>query len=89
MSTLLSSYESRYPAIEWREPVEVDMPAAKGLACRVCIAAQGLRADETDRLFASREDFDRHFVVHLKGKAPGGTRRREPSRGGGGSPFSP
>lgn len=67
---LLRSYESRFPAIRWREPAKLDMPTKSGLACRVCIAAEGLRADQTDRLFDTREDFDRHFVIHLRGQAP-------------------
>lgn len=68
--TNLEKYEQRFPTIAWREPAQVRMPDASGLACRVCIAEVGLRADQTERLFTTREDFDSHFVIHLEGQAP-------------------
>lgn len=55
--------EREYPWIAWREPwlVSVIEGPAGRLACRLCIARFGLRAEDVGQLPADREAFDRHM----------------------------
>jgi hypothetical protein len=53
------------PAIPWREPIAIAVEGGpRGeFGCRLCIASRGLHASEVaGRLFATREDFDRHLM---------------------------
>lgn len=38
-----ADFEQLYPEIPWREPVKLTVGSFNGWACRVCIAALGLR----------------------------------------------
>lgn len=53
----------RVPGIPWREPLPVTVPGVGvGFACRLCIAAYGLRGRDVVRLPQTREEFDAHLA---------------------------
>lgn len=52
----------RIPGIRWREPIMVATPTASGWACRLCIAAYGLRAQDVGRLFATPDEHAAHLA---------------------------
>jgi hypothetical protein len=51
----------RYPWIAWTEPVFMVLPERSGFACRVCIAEQGIAAEDVERLFPTRDEFFAHY----------------------------
>jgi hypothetical protein len=60
--------EREYPALPWRKPILVQTPRVSGLACRLCVARLGLRAEEiatSPYVFPTPEEFDAHIrTVH-------------------------
>lgn len=55
--------ERDYPALPWREPVVIRIGAeASGMACRLCIARLGFKAQtDRDRLFQTLQQFAEHM----------------------------
>jgi hypothetical protein len=52
----VSQVEIDWPAIPWREPIRVTRTdGVSRWACRICIAAYGLRGADVGRLFESPE----------------------------------
>jgi hypothetical protein len=53
----------RFPSIPWREPIAIRVTiGAWGLACRICIAQRGLRADQVSDLPKTPEAHARHLA---------------------------
>ncbi len=61
----LTSLERSFPAINWRTPVQVAWAEEKiTFACRVCIAAFGLKFDSPHQWPTSTEA-QKHIDVHI------------------------
>lgn len=58
----LARLERDHPQIDWREPIAITLPGARGYACRICIANDGLAASEVERVEADAEVVRRHIV---------------------------
>jgi hypothetical protein len=68
VSYRLAELEHRWPAVEWSEPVPIQVASgATGLGCRVCIANDGVKAKDVTKLPQTREQWDEHFRTHLDG----------------------
>jgi hypothetical protein len=52
--------ETRYPFIPWRTLLPVRTPSRHGYGCRLCIAREGLRAQD-GKLFQTAAEFDQHL----------------------------
>lgn len=61
MSATLDELEVKYPAIEWRKPIDIVWPDGRWYACRVCIANKGLTRDSPWQ-WMSYADAGRHIV---------------------------
>jgi hypothetical protein len=58
----MSDLETRFPQIPWREPIPIHVPdVGKGLGCRLCIAAYGLRGEDVPNLPQTEEEFATHM----------------------------
>jgi len=60
-----------YPDVPWREPLRVSTHCDDGgvdscLACRICVAAYGMKGTDAVRFPKTKEEFD----VHLAEKHP-------------------
>lgn len=60
-----------YPAVPWREPLRVSVHVDDGgvdttLACRICVAAYGMKGADAIKFPRTREEFD----VHMAEKHP-------------------
>lgn len=55
--------ERTYPFIRWREPIRVNTPEAHGLACRYCIALDGLSAEDVANLPQTSSELRAHLAV--------------------------
>ena len=66
--TALEQLEQRYPAIPWREPMQVKvMGEPMRFACRVCIALSGLTSAQVRHQFTSEETIRQHIAtVHVR-----------------------
>lgn len=54
--------ERRFSSIPWRTPLPVSTPGASGLACRLCIAREGLKGSEVEKkTFKSAAQFKKHM----------------------------
>lgn len=53
----------RFPEIPWREPIPITImgTAVTGLGCRLCIALNGHKGEDTAKLPQTRAEFDRHL----------------------------
>lgn len=61
-AALLADYERRFPHIRWREPIRLTrVDGESGYACRVCIAAEGLRASKIPDLPDDPGEIWRHL----------------------------
>lgn len=58
----VAGLEEAMPHIFWRQPQWITMADGAGFACRVCIASEGIRGDQVERLFATRNEFREHFA---------------------------
>lgn len=74
-------YESLWPHIKWREPIEIQRTdGVERLGCRLCIARYGLAARDIQNLFSTFEEWAAHMEqFHPKGEADGRqSERRRP-----------
>lgn len=65
----LEQLEARFPGIRFREPLIVN---GDRLACRVCIANQGLLGSEIPKLPTELADFHAHMLEFHGVKVPSG-----------------
>ncbi len=61
-----------YPEIKWDEPLPVTVPGVgRGLACRICIALQGLTGRDVPSLPQDARGFAEHLAsAHGSGPTP-------------------
>lgn len=64
METWEQKLEKRYPWISWRDPLPIASPHGSGLACRFCIAKDGLKAEDTPSLPQNLNEFRQHLRQH-------------------------
>ena len=67
--------EKHYPSIPWREPLPTKCAdGTSGLACRFCIAMEGLRGHEIKDLPQTEAEFEKHMKakhgLEAAGKSP-------------------
>ena len=53
--------ERDFPEINWREPLPVSSAQGKGLACRFCIAFDGLKGKMVPNLPQNKHEFAKHL----------------------------
>lgn len=61
---VLDEYEVRFPWLPWRKSLPVSRHVVRRLACRLCIARFGLKAQEIETspfCFVDQESFDDHM----------------------------
>ena len=66
----IEMFEQRWPTIPWREPINVcgwthDGVAISRFACRICLALNGLKGQDVERLPTRLEEIQRHIKTHL------------------------
>jgi hypothetical protein len=54
---------AEFPDIEWDEPVAVSLMGGsmERLGCRLCIARFGLKGEDIEKLYQTREEWEAHM----------------------------
>ena len=61
----LKEYQSRFPAISWTEPIEVEtVEGKKRWGCRVCIGEKGLKWHDFRKLWPTEASCRAHINTH-------------------------
>lgn len=64
MSDILTSLESHFPFVRWRQPVRVTWGSSNKFACRVCAAVEGLNV-ESPHQWMTLDEADEHICNHI------------------------
>jgi hypothetical protein len=51
----------QYSWVDWDKAIIVALIGKSGWACRYCIAQDGLKSTDTDKVFDSEADFQKHL----------------------------
>lgn len=71
MATTDAELRHSYPDIEWDEPVTISSGGPYRIGCRLCIARFGLRGDQVEDLYETREEWEKHMTqFHGPVRAP-------------------
>jgi hypothetical protein len=71
MATTDAELRERFTEVPWDEPITISSGGPYRIACRLCIARFGLRGDQVDDLYQTREEWEKHMTqFHGPVRAP-------------------